>query len=287
MRSHSFPALALAMFLPLSAQEWRVEGGVGTFSLASYPGSDTGRTLVLPVMKATWRDRVTLGPAPEGVGVGVEFVLKRRGPLTWKATVSAEEPRRESHAPALAGMGDRNMALWAGIGLGLEVGPMVLDLGVAQGLRTERNPEARYWEADRDDRFERSSRSAGARASLSLAYHWRLGGTWMGSFTLGASASDRAHLAFLHGISPRQAERRRALLQAGDIRMGPGDDRVTAPQDFFREARLEATLIRPLPFRWTAVFILGGSRILGDSAASPLVKQRNTLGGGVLVTRAF
>lgn len=115
-------AAAAVLAVPVSPNaaepdnQWRFSAGAGIASLPEYPGADSQRTRVVPVISATY-GRFFIGGEPgSGSPAGVGFDLYRHG--GWRLGVSAHGDltrRKESDDPRLSGLGDVDPALRVGL----------------------------------------------------------------------------------------------------------------------------------------------------------------------------
>ncbi len=261
--------LALLFALPLAAQPaadgWTFRAGLTSLWIPAYVGSDTSRLVVFPPVVAEYGSHLTLGTSRVALGVGADWHAWRRGPWVLDVGLAVEERRPEDRADALAGMGDRGFGARAGVGVGLRERGFQASFAVSAGL----------------------SGNSGLRAALTVGREVRLGPQWAAGVNLGLQFSDGAHARYEYGITPEQAARRAALLDAGDPRLRPGDAQVFAPGAGLRELRTGVNLLRFLPQGWTASLLGFAAQVQGDSADSPLVRRRTNLGGGLTFTRRF
>lgn len=269
----TIPTLVLLGFtLALRAQEparpagdWQVRGGLMALVVPRYVGSDETRVVAFPNVSALWRDRLSLGVSRVALGIGADWRLARRGPWTWEVGLALEERRPERRAEGLAGMGDRDVSAWAGMGGGFRAAGWTGGIALSRGLKG----------------------GMGTRASLNLGREVRLGGGWAAGASWTALASDAVHQRYELGVDPLQAARRRALLAAGDPRLRPGEDRVFQPGAGLRELRLGVHVTRALPAGWTLSLLGFGSELQGVVRDSPLVRRPRAFGAGVSLMRRF
>ncbi len=102
------------------AQEtpWQVRLGGGLISAPKFPGSDSQRTLALPIVAASY-GRFFIGAEPGAASLGGVGVNLYRDPH-WRFAVAISEGlsrRKESDDPRLRGLGDVNRTASAGVGV--------------------------------------------------------------------------------------------------------------------------------------------------------------------------
>lgn len=256
------PVLILSLFAllvaPLAAQEtpspaprpsrWSL--GVGVASIAAYPGSDDRRVLVLPVLSADL-GRIYLGGGASGTNGGAGVFLVRQRAVIWTAELGGTLNRRAEWSDDLAGFGDRGFGTTAGTSLAARIGPLQLGLTAAQGLRREVGRHARA--------------TLGAQAAI--------GARLLVAGGVGATWSDRRHMAWDFGVSDTDAA------ASGQVPF--------APRAGLRD--LHATVAPVL--RLSSRLSLGGFATvtrLGEAAAeSPLARRRTWVEGGIALVRAM
>ena len=156
-------------------------------------------------------------------------------------------------------MGDRKATLWAGTGLGWRSGAWHARATLAHGLADE----------------------AGTRATLALARAFPLAPGWYATAGLHASMADAQAMAYDFGISGDQAQRRAALLAAGDSRLTPGEVGPYAPGAGLRDVGgILALAYKPQP-RLTISLGLFGGRLQSEPEQSPLVRKPSYLSAGL------
>ncbi len=102
-------ALGLGLAVSARAQEdaWRVSVGGGVISAPKFPGSDSQRTLVLPLVSASYGRFFIGGDPAAGSAGGIGLNLYRDSRWRLSAAISADLARRkESDDPRLTGLGD-------------------------------------------------------------------------------------------------------------------------------------------------------------------------------------
>ncbi len=265
----SLVPLVLIACLPLTAQEWtgsgapqsdRWTGSVGAMALTypSAPGSASNRTVLLPTASAQY-GKFYLGSSRVAVGFGGGIQLWRTPAWTWELGLGVGDGRPESRAPELAGMGDRNRSVWAGTGIQWRSRGWSARANLAHGLS--------------DDGGNRAT--AGVGRTFPLAPGWSL------TAGLHASWSDADNLAYDFGISPEQAQRRSALVAAGDTRLKPGETGPFAPGAGLRDVGGILMLAYRSGPRLTWHGMLFGGTFQGDARRSPLARRDSFLNAGL------
>lgn len=249
---------------------WSFSAGAAVLAFPEYPGSEETRVLAVPFVGVTYKDRVYFGPgegrSATGAGLGLGAYLVRGRHVTWSVDLGADLSRKERRADALAGMGDRGSRVYLSTGAAWR-----WDGGWRTGLSVGRALNG----------------PKGLRARVDAAYERRFAEVWFAGAGLNAVAGDADDLSDDFGIDAAQAERRAALLAAGDPRLRPGDARVFEPSRGLREIGAGLQVGRSFGPHWRGVALAGLSRIAGDAADSPLVRERTNLAAGVFVSREF
>ena len=255
--------LAVALSSSGAAQQrpperaWNLTLGAGALTIPRYPGSDEYRVIPFPLVQASYRDRLYLGPSTTGVGYGLGAYGIRTERLGLAFELGGQFSRPASEADALAGMDDRDGVGTAGVSLGYRFGSFEGLLAVSQGLND----------------------GAGLIETTRLVYYGSIGKAF---FTAGAGAAlaNGKQMRREFGISDTEASRRQALIDAGDDRLDPDDGRAYRPDGGLRHLGAGVTLAYPINGQWALIGI-GGLEWLGDeAAASPLVRERVQLAGG-------
>lgn len=263
----SLVPLVLIACLPLAAQQpaggtpppdhWTGTVGAMVLTVPAAPGASKNRTLLLPTMSAQY-GRFFLGSTRVALGFGGGVQLWRTREWTWEVGLGVGDGRPENRAPELAGMGDRNLGGWAGTGLLWRSKGWNAMAAVAHGL------------AD----------GAGNRATLSLGRSIRLAPRWSLTAALNATWADAEGMAYDFGIDAGQAQRRAALVAAGDTRLGANDTGPFAPGAGLRDVGGLLSLGYHPGKRVSYHLSLFGTTFPGDARRSPLVKRESSLNGG-------
>lgn len=264
--------LLTSLTLPMAAQDvldglgegrpgqgWTLRGGALALAVPAYPGSDETRLAAFPVGILDWEGRFVVGPSRVSLGAGAGWRFLPQGPWSADVGLGFGERRRESRADGLAGMGDRDLTFWAGLGGGYRWGATTFRASVQRALNAD----------------------GGIRGTLSLGHGWRLGTRGFLGASLSATLADAEHMAYDFGITPEQAARRSALLSSGDPRLRPGDDRAYAPGGGLRDASLGFSGGWSLGPR-TRLFAFTSLTHLADTPArSSLVRARTSASFGL------
>ena len=243
---------------------WNVNVGAVAFAFPRYPGSDEYHVLPVPMVQVTYRGRVFVGSSTVGVGVavGIHAIQTPRFRLTTEFAVGDARP--VSRGDALAGLDDRAVALAAAGGIAYRFGPVEGGVGIARGLNDH----------------------GGTIGSVRASFTFRLGRLFL---TPGVSTTlaDATEMRREFGITPAEAVRRQALIDAGDPRLKPGDARVYRPEGGIRTGGASLFVLYPLTSRWSLIGSAGFERLSDRAAASPIVEQRNQYVGLIGVSLQF
>lgn len=245
-------------------QGWTLRGGALAMAMPAYPGADETRLAAFPVGILDWEGRFVVGPSRVSLGAGAGWRFLARGPWSGDVGLGFGERRKESRADGLAGMGDRDLTFWAGLGGGYRWGAATFRASLQRALNAE----------------------GGTRGTLSLGYGWRLGARGFLGTSLAVTFADAEHMAYDFGITPEQAARRSALLGAGDPRLRPGDDRAYAPGGGLRDTALGFSGGWSLGPRVRLFAFTSLTHLADTPARSSLVRARTSasLGLGTLYT---
>ena len=121
----------------------------------------------------------------------------------------------------------------------------------------------------------------GSTGSVNLSTKHMYGHRWIAGLSTGATFANSSNMAFEFGVSPTQAARRQALINAGDSRLYATDGRAFAPAGGLKEAQVSTSLGYLLTQRTTVIGFASGGRLGNHAADSPLVRQRNSVMGGI------
>jgi outer membrane scaffolding protein for murein synthesis (MipA/OmpV family) len=238
--------------------QWSVGVGAMVFTYPKYPGSDEYRVVPFPLVDARFRDRVYLGPSSTGIGFALGAYPIQSSRWRLAVEVGGQDSRPADRADALAGMEDRNLVATGGASLSYRTGFFEGIVAASQGLND----------------------GAGLIQTTRLVYYRPLGKLILG-LAAGAALADGKQMRREFGITEAEADRRQALVEAGDERLESEDARTYAPDGGLRHLGLGVSLIYPVATRWSLLG-LAGLEWLGDEAAnSPLVRRREQFAGGL------
>jgi len=273
MRIGSTLVLALAVPLRLVAQEpsgtpaqdaqytapvWNVNVGAMVFAYPRYPGSDEYRVVPYPLVNASYRDRVYLGPSSTGIGFALGAYPIQTSHVRLAVEVGGQDSRPASRADALAGMEDLDMVATAGASLSYRTGDFEGILAVSQGLND----------------------GAGLIQTTRLVYSRFLGKVMLAA-AAGMALANAKQMRREFGISEAEAAGRQALIDAGDGRLEPQDGLAYRPDGGLRHLGVGISLIYPVASRWSLVGLAGMEWLADEAAQSPLVRQREQFAGGL------
>ena len=262
VRASAVALIALSIH-PVAAQEptgqqgnWQGTVGLLGGSLASYYGADARRTLGAPVINVAYRHRLLVGTSAANgtLGAGAQYVVKE-GTLGASVGLATAEGRPEDRARALAGMDDRSGSTFGTASVFLRAGPVVATTTSLVGITPE----------------------AGDMQLLVLQFAGVLAPRLSGGIGTTVTWADRKNMAFDFGITPEQAERRRALIDAGDGRLGDGDATAFAPRAGFKELRNTAQLGYAIYGAWQVVGVVSEGRLAHELAESPLARKSSAM----------
>lgn len=239
---------------------WTIILGAAGISQPRYLGSDEQWNRAMPFLKIDYKGIVGVhgGLTVPGAG-GIYLRPFRSGP--WSAGflgVTETGPRKESRSNALKGMGDRKAGTFGGVEFAYRTAPFTASLEVMKG-------------ADK----------AGLVAGLELGHTHRFNERWALGIGLTGVWGDKDYQAWEFGISPTQAARRQALIDAGDSDLRPADGRPFTPKAGMREVRAETNLRWSLAERWTIFARAQQGLLLNDAANSPLTRSKNQTSFGL------
>jgi len=262
LRASTVALLALPIH-PVVAQQptdqqrnWHGSVGMVAGSVASYYGSDARRTLGAPVIDVMFRQRLLIRTATGNgaLGAGIQWIVKN-GTLSASVGLSAAESRREDRADGLAGMNDRSGSAFGTTSLFLRAGPAVATSTTLIGL----DP------------------SAGNMQVLGLQIGGGVAPRLFAGIGSTVTWADRTNMAFDFGITREQAERRRALIDAGDGRLRDGDAIAFTPSAGFKELRNTAQLGYAIYGAWQVVGVVSHGRLAHQVAESPLARHSSAM----------
>lgn len=242
-----------------SAPAWEIMMGVGGIVSPSYPGADEYRVTPFPLTKVSYRNRVFLGPSASGTGVGLGAYALRTSRVGLAVEVGFQDGRPVSRADNLAGMSDRDYVATAGATLSLRMNPVEGSLSVTQGLN--------------DD--------AGLLGSASVSFSRPLGSRVIATVGVGATMADARQMRREFGVADAESLRRQALIAAGDDRLEPDEGAAYRPRAGLRHLGASLSLVYLVSHRWAFLAFGGVERLGSEAAASPLVRRREQISGGI------
>lgn len=215
------------------------------------PGSDRFRVIPLPFVQVTYRDRLFIGRSRSGVGGAVGGYVVRSSRATVAFEAGMEQGRPASRADALAGMEDRDAVANLGMSATYRIGPAEAGVSVSRGLN------------------DGAGLLGNGRVSVS-----RVVGRAVVRVGAGVSFADARQMRREFGVTPAEAQRRRALIAAGDQRLEPEDGESYVPGSGLRHVAGSLMIGYRVSERWSLLGS-GGLQYLGsEPATSPLVRRR-------------
>ena len=239
--------------------------GFGVATLPRYAGSSEYRTLPMPVVQLEYKGRLYLGGSQSGVGGGIGAYVVRGPAVSWQVELSGAEARPEGRGDALAGMGRRSAASYAGTAVVYRTGFMAATAGVAFGLGNDQ----------------------GSYGTVGLSTERPLARRWVGGLSTGATLADSRNMAFEFGVTDEQSARRRVLIAGGDARLDVGDGNSYSPKAGLKDVRGSASLAYLLTDRSRAIAFAQATRLSNEAARSPLVRDRNGGAAGMALAYSF
>ena len=244
--------------------------GIGIVAMPKYTGSDEYRVLPIPIGQVEYKHRVFLGPSQSGVGGGVGAYVVRSQSLVWDVTLAGAESRPEGRGDALAGMGKRSAASFAGSAVSYRAGAALLgtvtaNAGVAVGL----------------------GRDEGSYGTLGLGAERTFAHRWIAGLSTGATFADARNMAFDFGVTHEQSAARHALVAAHDPRLVGIDARAYAPGAGLRELRGGASLGYAVGARTRVLAFAQATRLADEASRSPLVRERTGVTSGMALAYGF
>jgi len=246
------------------APDWNINVGAGVLTYPRYPGSDESRVVPYPLVNASFRDRVYLGPSSTGLGFALGAYPIRTSHVRLAVELGAQDSRPASRADALAGMDDRDAVATAGASLSYRTGVFEGIVAVSKGVND----------------------GAGLIQTTRIVYTTLVGRTLLVAGA-GAALADGKQMRREFGITDAEAARRQVLIDAGDGRLESDDGGPYRPDGGLRHLGVGLSLIYSVSPRWSLIGF-GGLEWLADAAAnSPLVRRREQLAGGAGVGYRF
>jgi len=244
---------------PAPVKNWSSSVGIATVAMPGYTGSNRYRVRTVPILQLDFKDRAYLGSSTSGIGGGVGVYMLKNSTMTWSAEVTSAGKRREAYGDGLAGMGTRDGGTFVGTNASYRIQSLTLGAGVAVG----------------------TGKDEGASGSVIADTKKRLGNRFIAGFSTGATFSNKQNMAFDFGVSPVQAGRRQALIDAGDSRLSIGDGGTYTPKAGLKQMQASTSLGYMITNRTTALGFVSGTRLGRQAADSPLTRQRNGVMGGL------
>lgn len=228
-----------------------LNAGAMVLNLPVYPGSEQIRSTPFPIFNGDYGKRLVFGASRFGVGGGAGWNIVRSGAFTWSLGADITAPRRESYARALAGMGDRPYGIFLASGVTWQKGPLESVIAVRHSFRD----------------------GAGSGAVVRSTLYLPLGHRWLLEARLMASAFDHPQMKYEFGVDPDQAARRRALIDAGDPRLRPGDGRAFDPPGGWALVQSSLAVGYAVDAHWRLGLTVLHQDVQGVARRSPLVLQ--------------
>lgn len=116
-----------------SSGDWNVTLGAGLAAVPRYPGADSDRTQLVPLGEIVYRNQFFFGPAGLGANL-IDADGWRMGPV-----LGLMPGRSETRAPLLAGLGDIQNSVSAGIFVRYRAGPFAVGGTVRQAITHTEN----------------------------------------------------------------------------------------------------------------------------------------------------
>lgn len=242
--------------------DWDIRIGIGARYDAKYEGSDEMETRVLPLIDITWKDLVFLNPR-EGLGVHV-FADHN---LTVSVGVGYVFGRDESDSSGLRGMGDIDETAAANLMVKYDLGLFKPYVGASRHL------------GDIDGTLVEVG--VGGIVPLALMTGGMNspgmgdGGLKGPALQLGVSATwaDGDYMEGYFGVNPVQSA-------------ASGYARYDA-ESGFKSVDFKFGVIYPFAENWAVNARGGYSRLLGDAADSPIVRDDGRFSGGLFLSYRF
>jgi len=243
------------------SKNWELMLGAGAFYAPEYLGSDEYKTEAVPFIEFMWRDTVSFGPG----GLGLHY--ETEGGLGFEASLGYGGGRKESDSAYLTGLGDIDDGAVLSFGMEYDAGPIAPYLEVSKFFQGTEGITAEL----------------GVRAMMPLAAL-----TGGGMPDMGDDKEPRGTVLF-GGLSAAW----------GNDDFNQGHFGVTAAQNVssglaqysagagVHSASLELGFRTPLSENWSLNGVASYTRILGDAADSPVVKDEDQFGVGMFIGYSF
>jgi len=233
---------------------WKFRVGIGAGSQPKFPGSDSSRTSVIPMLGAEY-GRFYIGGAPGAgspAGVGM-FLLRDSG---WTVGVglgaNLRSPRKESDSPRLAGTGDIART---------ETGSLFV------------NYEWHWLAVHSSVQTDIGGKKEGTTASLDLEGRLPLGGGFMLTAGPGLVWADHKYQQTFFGIDPAQSLA--SGLAAYDAKSGVNTVRLNLGVNY---------KISP---RWDVGVRTSLGRLTGSATDSPITESKNQNSFALITSYGF
>ena len=213
-----------------------------------YQGSRERRYALVPLIDYQWKSGWFAGTVN---GLGYDF--SRRSDMTYGVRLTADLGRLQERSVALRGMGDIDIRPEAGAFFNYYVSPQ---LALTSSLRYGSGNDRGGMVID-----------VGAAYSTMLAPQWRLGVGVAGTY------ANADYMQSYFGVTPAQSAR--------------SGYAVTSASAGLRDLRANAALTHLFTPRVSITAAVSAGSLQGDAKDSPLVRQRNSVGGLVSVLYRF
>ena len=212
--------------------------GGGIASRPAYLGSDQRRIRIAPLLDYRWKNGWFAGTT---YGAGYNFSKDRR--MQYGARLSFDGGRDQDDAAALAGMGDIHPRPELGLFFNsLVVANVYVRTAVRYGSGNDRN---------------------GLALDLGTGAFFRLGANWRANAGVSTTWLNGNAMRSYFGVDADQSAR--------------SGYSVYTPSDGLRDVRLNGALFYIIDPRWSLMGTLAATRLVGDAADSPIVRDRTSL----------
>lgn len=218
------------------AQEWDIRLGAAAMLRPTFEGSDRYRVRPLPVLTVNWRDTISFG---EG---GLSAQIKR-GAFRFGGGLTFDGGRKDRDTGGVFGSGDDRLA-----GMG--------EIDFALGFRGFAGYRLGIFDFNASVTKFIGEQNDGVLASLGVSTPMPLGKKLIVIPSLRASWADDKYMQTFFGVSALQASR--SAFPRFDARAG------------FQDVRAGVNVIYSFDRHWFMGANIGVSRLIGDSAASPI-----------------
>jgi outer membrane scaffolding protein for murein synthesis (MipA/OmpV family) len=214
--------------------------GLGLANGPRYLGSDERRTRIAPMLDYRWKNGWFAGTT---YGAGYNFSSERR--MQYGVRLSLAPGRDEDDAAALAGMGDIKTRPELGLFFNwLVEGNLYLRSALRYGSGNDRR---------------------GLALDLAAGYFFRLGPQWRATTGLSSTYLNGNAMRSYFGVDADQSAR--------------SGYPVYQPSDGLRDIRLHGSLFYIIDPRWSLIGTLAATRLVGDAADSPIVRDKTSFTG--------